>query len=108
MKRLVVTLAVLAAYPLIAAGSCATTREPAVRTVEVRVPVVQPCPDGRAPRPDFVDTAEAIRERAGKSDSLVALLLGGRAQRIAYQDASDAQIAACAGSAPALAVDPPP
>lgn len=96
MKRALVVLAVVAAYPLIAAGSCATTSEPAIRTVEVKVPVVQPCADERDPAPVFVDTVEAIQALVGKSDALVALLLGGRGQRIEYQSASDRQIATCA------------
>lgn len=96
--RALLTLAVLAAYPLIAAGSCATTSEPRIETVTVKVPVVQPCPDKRDPAPSFVDTLDAIKDATARgSDALVALLIGGREQRIERQAASDAQIGACAG-----------
>ena len=97
MNRAVLTLAVLASYPLIAAGSCATTSEPRIETVTVKVPVVQPCPDKRDPEPNFVDSLDAIKDATARgSDALVALLLGGRGQRMERQDASDAQINACA------------
>jgi hypothetical protein len=99
--RLAITIALLAAYPIITAagggGGCATTAEPKIVTVEVKVPVVAPCPDQRAPAPTFIDSLEAIRAKAAVgSDGLVALLLGGREQRIQHQAESDAQIGACA------------
>ncbi len=97
MNRALATLAVLAAYPLIAAGSCATTSEPTVRTVEVKVPVVQPCPDKRNTPPSFPDSLDAIRAAAAQGgDVLTSLLLAGRELRMQWQGESDAQIAACA------------
>lgn len=95
MKR---ALLVLAAYPLIAAGSCATTSEPTIRTVEVQVPVVQPCPDKRNTPPLFPDTLEALRAAAVEGgDVLSNLFAAGREMRIQWQGESDAQIKACAG-----------
>ena len=77
-------------------AGCATTSEPRIETRIVNVPVVQPCPDKRDPEPNFVDTLGAIKDAAARGpDALVALLLGGREQRIERQRASDGQIAAC-------------
>ncbi|MBP7704221.1 MAG: hypothetical protein KA105_02910 [Caulobacter sp.] len=100
MRKILTALGLAAVWALTGASSCATTGgEPEIRTVTVEVPVVQPCPDKRDPAPDFVDRLEVIQRLAaeGKFDTLIAVLTGGRDQRIEYQAASDAQIAACAG-----------
>lgn len=97
MKRVLMALVVIASYPLIAAGSCATTGEPTVRIVEVKVPVAQPCPDKRGPKPTYIDTLDAMRDAATQgADVLVALILGGREQRIQREAESDRQIEECA------------
>lgn len=93
MSRAVIILAGLAL------AACGTTPapEPVVRTVEVKVPIAQPCPDKRNPAPDFVDSVEGIKAALGMgSDKAFAVLLAGRDQRIQWQAESDAQIAACA------------
>lgn len=88
MKRALIACLLLA--------GCATTSEPKIVVKEVRVPVPVACPDKRPPAPVYVDTLDAIREAASQGpDALVALLLGGREQRIAREEASDAQIRAC-------------
>jgi hypothetical protein len=91
MKKLIPAIA------LVLAG-CATTGEPRVETVTVKVPVAAPCPDKRNPPPTFVDSLEAIQGAVGRGeiDKAFGLLLGGRDQRIQWQAESDAQIAACA------------
>ena len=105
MKRWLCALAVIAAYPLITAAGggagCATTGEPKVEVVKVMVPVAAPCPDKRNPPPQFVDTLENIRAKTMEgADAVLALVLGGREQRIQYHEESDKQIAACAAPNP--------
>lgn len=101
MKRILTTMAVLAAYPLIAAGSCATTSPPPVRVVEKVVPVVQPCPDARKPREPLPDTREAVRAALAAGDLVEAnrLVWAGWPLHWQRHDEDDAQIAACAGGA---------
>jgi len=98
MKRWMITLALLASYPLIAAGSCATTREARIRTVEVKVPVVTPCPDKRDAPPAFPDTDAAVAAAVAAKDlpGLVKMLLAGRTLHYRRHAEDDAQVAACA------------
>jgi len=105
MRRILITLAVLASYPLIAAGSCATTggAEPKIRTVEVRVPVPVPCPDARAAAPAYPDSRAAVEAALARKDPGEALRLLLAAWPLHYQRHAedDAQIAACARPPPA-------
>jgi len=89
MKRALIACLLLA--------GCATTSEPKIVVKEVLVPTPVACPDKRPPAPAYVDTLDAIRAAAAEGpDALVALLLGGREQRIAREIANEGQIAACA------------
>lgn len=81
---------------LLLAG-CATTQtpEPIVRTVEVQVPVRQPCvPSTLGPAPIYADTDAAL---LGASDPAERYqLLGfGRAQRIVRLNELETVIAGC-------------
>lgn len=82
-------------WPVLTAGSCATTSEPAVRTVEVAVPIHTPCDVPEPAEPERVDTNEALRE-APDIFSRVQLLLAGREQRIASEAAARSWGRACA------------
>lgn len=101
-RRIIPAVALVLAYPLVTAAGggsgCATTGEPRIETVTVKVMVPVPCPDKRNPPPVYVDTLDAIQGAIGRGeiDKAFGLLLGGREQRIQYQAESDAQIAACA------------
>jgi hypothetical protein len=71
-----------AILPLLLLGACATTREPEVRIVEVRVPVAISCvPRALGPAPAYPDTDEAVRASPGPGD-LLQLLAAGRLLRI--------------------------
>lgn len=102
MNRLLPTAAVLAAFPLICAfgggGSCATASEPRIETVTVKVMVPVPCADQRNDPPAFIDRLDDIKAAVarGEIDVAFGLAMGGREQRIQWQEESDAQIAACA------------
>lgn len=93
------TKAFLLASSLLA--GCATGNrvplEPTVRTVEVRVPVVVPCPalERLGPRPNYPDTNPALTAAIGIADK-VRLLLAGRVLRMAREDAAEAAMQACA------------
>lgn len=104
MRRVMLTLAVLASYPLIAAGSCATTggAEPEIRTVEVKVPVVTPCPDLRGKAPAYPDSRAAVEAALARQDPGEALRLLLAAWPLHYQRHAedDAQIAACVAPPP--------
>ena len=97
MRRALIILALLASYPLIAAGSCATTREPQIRTVEVKVPVITPCPDARAAAPVYPDSDAAVRAAIAARDlpGLVKLLMAARPLHYQRHAEDDGQIAAC-------------
>lgn len=100
MKRILITLALLAAYPLIAAGSCATTSPPPVRVVEKVVPVMKPCADARRPPPDYPDTREAIEALLAKGDLAEATRRVWAGWPLHWQRHAedDAHAAACAGT----------
>jgi hypothetical protein len=74
--------------------------EPIIRTVEVRVPVPQPCPilDRLGPAPTYPDTAEALRAAPNLFER-VKLLVAGRALRIAREAALIAAAQACGNPA---------
>jgi hypothetical protein len=99
MNRILIALAVLAAYPLIAAGSCAHTSEPTVRTVEVKVPIVMPCPDARALAPVYPDTDAAIAAAIAARDleGLARVLLAARPLHYQRHAEDNGQIKACGG-----------
>lgn len=85
-------------------GGCAgrvppIAREPIIRTVEVRVPVPQPCPmlDRLGPAPVYPDTAEALHGAPNLFER-VKLLVAGRALRIGREAALIGAAQAC-GSA---------
>ena len=95
MKRAAIILAALAL------SACAhTPAEPVIVVTEVKVPVVTPCPIDTA-APAYVDTLDALKAAAARgSDSVVALLIGGRAQRDAVIAGLKAQAEACGPPAP--------
>lgn len=81
----------------LALSACATTSEPKIIVKEVRVPVAVPCPIDTT-EPEWVDTLEALKAAADKgSDAVVALLLGGREQRIAWGEGVKKQAGECGG-----------
>lgn len=83
----------LALVPALAA--CATTPEPQIIIKEVRVPAPVPCPIDTS-EPAYADTLDALRAAASKgSDAVVALLIGGRAQRDAVIAGLKAQAEEC-------------
>lgn len=81
---------------LLSISACATGREPAVRTVEVRVPVHEPCPIAEPAAPDYADD-DADLKAAPNLFERVKLLAAGRLQRIAHQSELEAWGRACAG-----------
>ena len=88
-KRSAATLAAL----LLTA--CTTTPEPQIVVKEVKVPVMVPCPIDTT-EPAYVDTLDALRAAASKgSDAVVALMIGGRAQRDALIAGLKAQAEEC-------------
>lgn len=75
--------------------ACATTSEPTVRTVEVRVPVHAPCTAAPPAEPDFADTDDALRQAPNHVER-VRLLVIGRLQRISHDQELHAYAQACA------------
>ena len=81
----------------LALAGCATTPEPQIVVKEVRVPVPVPCPIDTT-EPAYTDTLDALRAAASKgSDAVVALLIGGRAQRDVVIAGLKAQAGECGG-----------
>lgn len=73
MTRRVLIAGFAVAWPLLTAGSCATTQlpDPVVRTVEVKVPVPVTCvPPTLGPPPVYSATKEKLRAAAGPEDRL--------------------------------------
>ncbi len=99
-NRILALAVVLLAAPFITAGSCATTREPEIRTVEVRVPVIAPCPDGRDPAPAYPDTRAAVTAALDRGDLAEATRLVWAGWPLHWQRHAedDAQVAACASA----------
>lgn len=93
MRRL--ALFAILTWPVLTAGSCATTSEPTIRTVEVRVPVHAPCSLTPPPEPEFADTDAALRD-APDHVARVRLLVIGRLQRVAHDQELHAYANACA------------
>ena len=83
-------------WPVLTAGSCVTMREPAVRTVEVAVPIHAPCTATPPTEPDYADTDDKLRNAPDHIER-VKLLLIGRLQRIAHDQELHAYASACAG-----------
>lgn len=81
MKRLLIIGSIIA-WPLLTAGSCATTTPPPIiRTVEVKVPVAVSCvPAALGEEPAYVDSDQALVTAAGPEDRFQ-LLAAGRLQR---------------------------
>jgi len=99
MKRRLLFTAAL--WPLLTAGMCATTPEPTIRTVEVKVPVPVPCKVDVGPEPAYPDTDEALRRRDGETPTAhvvrtTPLLVAGRMLRIARDIEKSAALEACA------------
>ena len=93
MKRLAL-IAVLC-WPVLTAGSCATTAEPRVVTRDVLVPVHGPCTIAEPAEPARVDTDEALRAAPGLFER-VQILLAGREQRKASENQARVWGRACA------------
>lgn len=84
-----------AALLALALAACATTPEPQIIVKEVKIPVPVPCPIDTT-EPAYVDTLDALRAAALKgSDAVVALMIGGRAQRDALIAGLKAQAEEC-------------
>lgn len=75
--------------------ACATTSEPAVRTVEIKVPVRTPCTLTPPVEPEWADTDEALRDAPDHVARVRALVIG-RLQRIAHDQELHAYATACA------------
>lgn len=77
-------------------AACASApREPAVKVVEVKVPVPVTCvPKSLGPAPAYPDTDEAVRASAGPGD-LLQLLAAGRLLRKQRSAEVEPVIAAC-------------
>ncbi len=90
---------VIAACVIILAGCAGAPRpvpEPVRIYTEVEIPVTVPCPEGGPPgRPDFIDSAEAIR--AVDPADLSVLLYSGRLQRDEHILLLEGVIDACGG-----------
>lgn len=89
----------LAFLPLLLLASCATTArtpEPIVTTVEVPVPVAQPCVPDTLPQtpPTYTDTDAALR---AVTDIAIRyqMLWAGRAERTARLNLLEPVVAAC-------------
>jgi hypothetical protein len=88
----------LAALVLLAA--CASPRERAVRTVEVRIPVATACDPKVGAAPDYPDTDQALKAAPGLFER-VRLLLAGRELRRAREAELEAGIRGCSAASPA-------
>lgn len=99
MKRLVATFALAVAWPLLTAGSCATTSEPILITQEVAKPVPVSCvPSSLPAAPAYPDTDQALRDAAG--ERFLQLLTTGRDLRIARLRELEPLLEGCRSPAP--------
>lgn len=73
---------------------CATTSEPAVRTVTVEIPVHAPCATPPPVEPDWPDTDAELADAPNHVER-VRLMVRGRLMRIAYLIELQAHDAAC-------------
>ena len=85
----------LAALACLALVGCATTSEPTIRTVEIRVPVPAPCTATPPAEPDFADTDDKLRDAPSHVERVRALVIG-RLQRISHDAELHAFAQACA------------
>ncbi len=95
MKYLVIAVTLLLIPS--ALGGCAKTvaPQPEIRTVEVKVPVPQPCvPASYGPAPDYPDTDSALRKAADAAERYL-LLAAGRKLRVSREKENDTVIAGC-------------
>lgn len=83
-------------FALAACGGERPPIEPIVRTVRVEVPVAVSCAGQVGPRPDYPDTAEAVRAAPDLLER-VKLLLAGRGMREAREAELEAALAPCEG-----------
>lgn len=99
VKLLAIALLSLGLLALVACTAPAAAPEPIIRTVEVQVPVVQPCPalDRLGPAPAYPDTDEALRTAPSLYER-VQLLLAARALRIGRLAGTEAALAICGAS----------
>lgn len=72
------------AWPVLTAGSCATTAEPRIVTRDVMVPIHTPCSIPEPAKPDFADDDEDLRAAPGLFER-VQLITAGRLQRMGYE-----------------------
>ena len=85
---------------LLVLASCSTTSaerpEPEVRTVEIKVPVVQPCPalEALGPSPDYPDSDTALAAAPNLYER-VKLLIAGRLLRMTREANMSAIVQAC-------------
>ena len=90
----------LAIPALLALAACSTTSterpEAEIRTVEIKVPVVQPCPalEALGPSPDYPDSDAALAAATNLYER-VKLLVAGRLLRITREANMAAIVQAC-------------
>jgi hypothetical protein len=96
MKRVLIISAAIA-WPLLTAGSCATTQvaEPRIVTVEVAVPVSSPCvPAKLGAAPEYPDTKEAL-QAAPDAASRLQLFAAGWPLKLARLNELEPVVAGC-------------
>ena len=77
--------------------ACTTTPEPQIVVKEVKIPVMVPCAIDTT-EPTYVADQDSLLEAAKRgADAAVALLLGERAQRIAWGEGVKRQAEECRG-----------
>lgn len=87
--------AILLTMSLAACATKADAPPERVRTVEVQVPVRQPCVPGTfGPAPDYPDTDSALRKAADAAERYL-LLFAGRKLRVARESELNAVVAGC-------------
>lgn len=97
IRRSPFAMAAIAIWTLGACTTAVQTRpEPEIRTVEVKVPVVQPCPalEVLGPSPAYPDSDQALAAASNLYER-VKLLLAGRVLRMQREATINATVAAC-------------
>lgn len=74
--------------------ACSTPREPAIRTVEVKVPIPTPCAAKPGPAPNYPDSDAALKGAPNLAEALK-LLLAGRVLRIGREAELEAAVKGC-------------